>query len=96
MGLSRLSKQCRECRYVDTCEHKRMEAFAYVGEESFNTIALASTSVNAGSLASSSVIQSHDYRDIKINKGMTITIDLKESQKELTKSLYGNLMQFGG
>lgn len=28
MELSRLSKQCRECRYVDTCDHKRMEALA--------------------------------------------------------------------
>lgn len=28
MGLSRLSKQCRECRYAKTCQHKHMEAVA--------------------------------------------------------------------
>lgn len=30
MGLSRLSKRCRECPFVDTCENKRMEALAYI------------------------------------------------------------------
>lgn len=27
MSLSRLAKECRECSFVDTCEHKQMEAF---------------------------------------------------------------------
>lgn len=30
MGLSRLSKACRECPFQDTCENKKMEALAYL------------------------------------------------------------------
>ena len=26
MGLSKLAAGCRACPYVDTCDHKRMEA----------------------------------------------------------------------
>ncbi|CAK7007930.1 MAG: hypothetical protein EUB_01575 [Eubacterium sp.] len=28
MALSRLSKQCRDCLFVDHCDHKEMEALA--------------------------------------------------------------------
>lgn len=30
MGLSRLSKTCQACPYVETCDHKRMEALGYL------------------------------------------------------------------
>lgn len=30
MGLSQLAKVCQECLYVDTCNHKRMEALGYL------------------------------------------------------------------
>lgn len=30
MGLSKLSEKCRVCPKVDTCDHKRMEALAYM------------------------------------------------------------------
>lgn len=30
MGLSRLAEACRKCPYVDTCDHKRMEALGYL------------------------------------------------------------------
>lgn len=32
MGLSRLSEQCRTCPFVDTCNHKKMEALGYFPE----------------------------------------------------------------
>ena len=31
-GLSRLSKKCRVCPFVDKCDHKEMEALAYLSE----------------------------------------------------------------
>lgn len=34
MGLSRLSDKCRTCPFVDTCNHKRMEALGYFPEPS--------------------------------------------------------------
>lgn len=86
MGLTRLSKACRECKYVDTCENKRMEALAYLSE------AFSVGGVNAAA----SVMQPHDYRDIKIGINTTITIDLEEIKKELAKSIYPNYLQLGG
>jgi hypothetical protein len=32
MALVRLTKQCRECPFVETCEHKKMEALGYLPE----------------------------------------------------------------
>lgn len=84
MGLSRLSKRCRECKYVSTCKHKRMEALGYI----------AKTSVNSGALVSESVIQPHDYRDIKISADVTVTIDLEEMKKKITESMYPNFLQY--
>lgn len=30
MSLSRLSAKCRACPFVDTCDHKEMEAYRYL------------------------------------------------------------------
>lgn len=30
MGLSRLCKKCKECKYKDHCDNKRMEALNYI------------------------------------------------------------------
>lgn len=32
MALARLTKQCHECPFVETCEHKEMEALGYLPE----------------------------------------------------------------
>lgn len=86
MGLTRLSKMCKECKYVDTCNYKRMEALAYMNEAS-NV---------AGVNAAESIIQPHDYRDIKISADVTVTIDLEELKKKLEESMYPNFLQYGG
>lgn len=47
MGLSRLSRKCRECNKVDRCSNKRMEALAYIGErESISNEAPVSVTIN--------------------------------------------------
>lgn len=32
MSLSKISKTCKKCPYVGTCDHKRMEALGYLPE----------------------------------------------------------------
>ena len=32
MGLSKLAAGCQSCPYVDTCDHKRMEALGFLPE----------------------------------------------------------------
>ncbi len=86
MGLSKLSKQCRECKYVDTCNHKRMEAHAYLPEP-----AIAPTNY-----ATAEIIIKHDCRGVKIGVGTTVTIDLEELKKKLERSMYPKFLQYGG
>lgn len=38
MGLSRLSKTCQACPYVETCDHKRMEALGYLPTPKLNAL----------------------------------------------------------
>lgn len=38
MGLSRLSKKCQACPYVETCDHKRMEALGYLPTPNLNAL----------------------------------------------------------
>ena len=44
--------------------------------------------ISAGKLASQPFQIPHDYRNIKVAEGMTITIDLEESKKRLVESHY--------
>ena len=30
MALARLAKQCRECHFAETCDHKELEAIGYL------------------------------------------------------------------
>jgi hypothetical protein len=81
MGLSRLSKQCKRCPFVDTCENKRMEALAYI-EPSTTTLKADSSAPLA-----SQIIEKHDYRDIKIDANIEVTIDLEYIKKQLGKAI---------
>lgn len=79
---SRLCKQCRECKYKNTCNDKRMEALAY----------MSGTNENGTSNTVDSLMQ-HEYRDIKIAENTTVTIDLKEIRHQVEQSFFPNLMQ---
>lgn len=86
MGVSRLSEKCRKCKHVDTCNHKRMEALAYLNE----------ASDDAGANAAAPIMQPHDYREIKISANVTVTIDLEKMKKNLAESMYPNFLKYGG
>ena len=91
MGLSRVAKACQECRYSEACNHKRMEALAYIDEPM-----MANVSNAIGATVMAPVLAKHGYRDIKIDADTTITIDLEEMKRELNRSLMPQLFQLGG
>lgn len=80
MGLSRVSKRCRECRYVKTCQHKRTEAIS----------AMAQASTPSTTSVAMPVMVKHDYREVKIAENTFVTIDLEELKENMKKSFYKN------
>lgn len=75
---SRLSETCRKCPFVSKCSKKRMEAEAYIEPNLAMSVAMPSAAEMVQPMA-----VKHDYRDIKIDKDTTITIDVEELKKQL-------------
>jgi len=91
MGLSKLAAGCRACPYVDTCDHKRMEALGFLPEPPL------SMSMSASQTAADSAAQPvlRETREIRVN-GVTMTVYVDEIEKQLTRELYTHLgLQFG-
>ena len=86
MGLSRLSAKCRACPYVDTCDHKEMEALGYLPEP---IIAPAVAPVVADLAAP--IMVKHDYRDIKVSENVTVTIDIEDLKRKMVEDIYAGL-----
>ena len=89
MGLSRLAAGCRACPFVDTCDHKRMEAFGFLPEPPL----LNSASQPAAESAAQPLLR--ETREIHVN-GMTMNVYVDEIEKQLTQGLYAHLgLQYG-
>lgn len=89
MGLSRLAAGCRACPYVDTCDHKRMEALDFLPEPPL--------SMSASQPAAESAAQPllRETREIRVN-GKPVIVYVDEIEKQLTRGLYQHLgLQFG-
>lgn len=88
MALSKLSAMCNNCMFKDTCEHKRMEAVGILEPVAQSTI----------EDAAAPLMVKHSYRDVYIDKNITVTIDLEELKKELENAIYrdAGLMMYGG
>lgn len=89
MGLSKLAAGCRVCPYVDTCDHKRMEALGFLPEPPL--------SMSASQTAADSAVQPvlQETREIRVN-GVTMTVYVDEIEKQLMRDLYTHLgLQFG-
>lgn len=83
-SISRLSKKCRSCPCVSKCSMKRLESEAYIVEPNL----AASAAVPGGAEMLQPVAVKHDYRDIKIGKNTTITIDVEELKEQRKKEFY--------
>lgn len=89
MGLSKLAAGCRACPYVDTCDHKRMEALGFLPEPPLSMSA-SQTAVDSAAQAAL-----RETREIRVN-GVAMTVYVDEIEKQLTRGLYAHLgLQFG-
>lgn len=80
---SRPSEKSRKCPFASKCSKKRMEAEAYIKPNLAASVAMPSAAEMVQPMA-----VKHDYRDIKIDKDTTITIDVEELKKKLEEDIY--------
>lgn len=89
MALARLTKQCHECPFVETCEHKGMEALGYLPEPIMADVKVPVTADIAAPILRETVSRVVD--------GKVVTMYKDELEKILYKDLYSHLgLQFGG
>ena len=82
-SLSRLSKTCQKCPYVNSCQNKRMEALAYYSE---------SMVVGAAENIAAPMTQSILRETMKININGTLVEVYKDYiEKQLYEKLYKDL-----
>lgn len=89
MSFSKTSEKCKACKFYSDCDSKRMEACAYL-------MPLAQTAAES---ASGPLLQDiavkHDYRDVKVAEGVTVSIDLEEVKKKMSER-FSCFLQNGG
>ena len=78
-----IKKKCRECPFKEKCSKKRMEAEGYLPEPMLASATMPSTEELAAP-----ILRKHDYRDVKVAEGMTITIDLEELKEQMKQDFY--------
>ena len=83
-SISRLSRKCRSCPYVSKCSMKRLESEAYMVEPNL----AASAAVPSGAEMVQPMAVKHDYRNIKVSEGVTITIDVEELKERMREDFY--------
>lgn len=89
MALARLTKQCRECPFVETCEHKEVEALGYLPEPIMTDAKVQVTADIAAPILRETVSRVVD--------GKVATMYKDELEKVTYKDLYSHLgLQFGG
>lgn len=89
MALARLTKQCRECPFVETCEHKEVEALGYLPEPIMTDAKVPVTADIAAPILRETVSRVVD--------GEVLTMYKDELEKILYKDLYSHLgLQIGG
>lgn len=85
-SFTRMVQKCQECEFRDKCDNKRMEACAYFDEP----IAANAVMPSVAELAQPVAVK-NDYRDVKVAKNTTITIDVEELKKKMVDDIYKSL-----
>ena len=82
-SLSRLSKTCQQCPYVDSCKNKRMEALAYYPES-----IVANAAGNIAAPMTKPILR----ETMKINiDGDLVEVYKDDIENQLYEKLYKNL-----
>lgn len=84
MGLSQLSEKCRRCPFCDTCNHKLMEAVAYLPE---TQIAINMTQADGKDAAQPLIRETITIH----TKGELLEVYKDEIEKQLYEHLYSHL-----
>ena len=89
MGLKRLAESCRNCPFVKTCNHKKLEALGYFPEPLI-------AEVKEPLMAEMAAPVLRETVDIVID-GNVVKVYKDDIEKQLYKSLYSHLgLRFGG
>lgn len=89
MALARLVKQCRECPFVETCNHEEMEALGYLSDP-----IMADAKASVATDITAPILRETVSRVVN---GKIVTMYKDELEKILYKDLYSHLgLQFGG
>ena len=81
MGLSRLSERCHKCRYVDTCEHKKMEG-----------LLMAEAAQPAAAEAAAPVLAADDTVTIHFDSQTAVTIDGDQIRRQIAQAFGASMM----
>lgn len=89
MGLTRLAEKCKNCPFVDSCDHKQLEALGYLP----NPIV-----AEAGSLSAAELTQPILRETVNmIIDGKVVKVYKDDIEKQLYKELYSHLgLKLGG
>ena len=89
MGFSKTSEKCKACVFYSDCDSKEMEACAYL---------IPPAQAVASEPLLQDIVVKHDYRDVKVAEGMTVSIDLEEVKRKLSERFscsFNNFLQNG-
>lgn len=84
--MKQLHEKCKECPHRDFCDEKRMAACAYLVNKPESALMPAAVPLNA-ELAQPLLVP-HDYREINIGDGQTVSIDLEDIKQKLKEELH--------
>lgn len=73
-SFSKLSRKCKECKYLEICKNKRLVSCAYYEQSKVNELTTSNTLLNA---------RKTDTRDIYLDENTKITIDVEDIKREL-------------
>ena len=84
VALRKDSDKCKTCYFYNNCDEKRMVLCAI----SDNNPISKDTQENISEQLQEDILMKHDYRNVKVSEGMTITIYLEDVKKNIENDLY--------